>query len=219
MKRLFTFFAIIMLTFAFSFSAFATNDAAENGYAVTVGESVEVSDSVSEGEDGVDNGDGREDENFFALVYERICDNAGEIISAFTLIFTALLTLAYKKGLIPAIKGGLSAIGGAISSVKESAERGASALDAKGEKMLDAANLTAKSVSVLEEKLCALEERLDSINRLERFSTATQTVLKCQVETLAQIFMSSALPEYKKEELSRKISDMMGAIEHEPTEN
>lgn len=242
MKRLFTFFAVIMLVFAFSVSAFATSTELDGEHNTTAdstkNEAPEsdggIADAVADGStQNTGNAEGNTQStgnaegggaqsiggNFFALLYEKIRENAAEIISSFTLIVTALLTLAYKKGLIPAIKGSLSAIGGAISSIKESTERGATELEGKGEKMLEAASLASKSVSALEEKLTALEERLAGIARLEHTQNKTELILACQIDALSEIFMSSALPEYKKEALSRKISTMREALGNAQKEN
>ena len=222
MKKIFTFFAIFALIIAFSIPTYATDSSdthttdsslqaetvEQNGIVSIDTEQIATPDA--DGDNAAIEAEGSE--NVFALLYQKVSENFGEILTALSLLLTALLSFAYKKGLIPVMTSGLSAIGGAISSIKESAERGAGELGEKGEKMIAAAEIVEKTVTALEKKLTELEQRLSVINGLEQTQAATKIILGCQIDTLAEIFSSSALPEYKKEELYRRIAEMKEAL-------
>ena len=128
MKQLFTFLTIIVLTLALSVGAFATElelsseaievENTESGITVTDAASTECLEEIRDELPAEE----YEEENFFALLYERIEENSEKIIATASLILTALLSFAYKRGLIPIINGALNAMNGAINSIKENSE-------------------------------------------------------------------------------------------------
>ena len=225
MKKIFIFIAAIALSFCFSVGALAADT--DTGIAQTENTAYEALPIAEDakGEElstdtATDNeGDSEPQEdggsyNIFALAFEKIGEYSGEIFCALTLVGTAILSFAYKKGLLPLIKGSLSAIGGAVGSLKENAEQQSGALSEKGEKMLEYLGRAEEILADFTEKLSALECKLSGIEGLEKSQSATEIILKCQIDALSEIFMSSSLPEYRKAALGEKLTKMREALKN-----
>lgn len=147
-------------------------------------------------------------ENVFEQVYDFILLHSDKILSAAAAIGSLILAFAYKKGLLPILKGALSKLSDSISKLCESNEkRGAeaeAALEGAKEKFL----LAEKAITDLTEKLDAFEKDAENLNKTERSVSNIESVILCQIDLLYEIFISSSLPIYQKEAVSEKISDM-----------
>lgn len=206
MKRLFTFLSIISLICIFSLTAAAV-------------ETEPQSTEISENSDSAETSKDTEDKNVFALLFEKISEYSGQIFCAMTVVGTAVLSFAYKKGLLPLVKNALGAISGAVGSVKQSAEREAGALREHSAKIMEGLSRTEAVLGAFEDRLDELDLQLSSINQLKRTQTVTEIILKCQVDALGEIFMSSSLPEYRKAALGEKITKMREALKDVNTQS
>lgn len=152
--------------------------------------------------------------NIFALIFEKITEYSGEIFCAMTLIGTAILSFAYKKGLLPLIKSSLSAIGGAVGALSENAKAEGAALSEQGAKLGEALARAEGVLGAFNEKLSELEEKLSGIEGMKTDQSATKIILRCQIDALSDIFMSSSLPEYKKAALGERLVAMREALKN-----
>lgn len=222
MKQIFTFIAVIAIICVFPLAASAAQTAPENTDSVTAdtpqseADSIDVAESTqgaaTNGSDEEASEESSDAYNVFELIYDRICDYSGEIFCALTLLGTAVLSFAYKRGLLPLIKNSLAAIGGAVGQLKENTELGAGALGEQSEKIKDSLAFLNTALSCFEDKLTELEKRLSGIDKLEKSGAATEIILRCQVDALSEIFMSSSLPEYRKAALGEKLTKMREAL-------
>lgn len=151
-------------------------------------------------------------ENIFSEVWGLIQEYSSEIFSFLALIGSLILAYLYKMGLTPLLQNALSAIGTAVTSLKESAERGEEASGAVsaalGERLEAAEALitrVSESVERVSEGLAAREAEAG-----ERASL--KVVLAAQIDMLYEIFMTSALPQYKKDAVGERIAEMRRAI-------
>ena len=189
MKRLFTFLTILTALLAFSVPVFATDisdDAGVNG----------------------------EESNVFEAFYDTVCEHTSEILCALSVLATGALAIAYKKGLIPLISKSLSAIVGGVGKMKDATEREADMLKAEAEKlgnMIDGASAALDGVLL---RLSNLETALNGISKIEKSEDAIKIILSQQVDTLADIFMNSAMPEYRKSELAERLKVMKEELEN-----
>lgn len=156
------------------------------------------------------------EENVFSTVYEEISKYASEILCALTFAGSMILAFAYKKGLLPLVKGSLLSIGNAVSKIKEEAAENAEKGSKLGEDIgnrLDGAKTTldalAEKVSDLD---LILKEKLKSEDDLEREKEELKLIITSQIDMLYDIFMASALPQYQKDAVGEKIAKMKGAI-------
>lgn len=153
-----------------------------------------------------------ESKNPFESFYETVLSYSGEIFCLITLIVTLFLTNAYKRGLVPLLKGAVGAIGGAVGSIKEKAEE-------ESEKIDRLSSGTEEKILLLEKGLARLTDTLQGIvltlgqleadkNGRERVSA----VLASQTEMLYDLIMTSALPAYQKELIGEKMLKMKEKI-------
>lgn len=152
----------------------------------------------------------------FDKLYCEVSEYAGEILCAMAFAGSVILAFAYKKGLMPIVKGSLVSIGNAIGKVKESVSRSTE----MGEEMskniesgLEGAMLVLKSLG---EKVDALEhtlaEKLSDTEEREHDARALKTILTSQIEMLYDIFMCSAIPQYQKDAVGEKMAKMKEAL-------
>ena len=169
-------------------------------------------------EDGIpeDNIEATATDNFFSRVYEEVTAYASEILCGLTLIGSLTLAFAYKKGLLPLVEKSLIAIGNAVTGIKESTKENAEASSAFG------VNIE-KQLSILEELLQSLAEKVNSLDRelLESLRNESASrleakelrlVVDAQIDMLYDVFMSSALPQYQKDAVGERIAKMKEAI-------
>lgn len=158
------------------------------------------------------------DENPFAAFFGVVSGYATEILSALTLVGSLILAYAYKKGLIPLISGGIKALGGAVTKIKDSAERAEGASKELGESLCQRLSAAEACLGKISEALESTAATLDKIKLDEGERLKTTLVLTAQIDMLYELFMSSALPQYKKDEVGERISEMRRAVAELDTE-
>ena len=167
---------------------------------------------VTEGADerDSDNTDVAEESNPFSLIYEGILTHSDKIFSLLSLIGTLIITNLYRRGLVPGLKRVTSSLEGALSGIKEETEMTRSDTAIYGERL---ESLTA-ALSSTSESVSLMREELNSENRAKK-DAILSTLMSEQIELLCDIFMSSSLPEYKKEEVVRRINKMKEVLSNE----
>ena len=214
----------ILLYLSFSTAAFAeeideggAKNAAVDGESTT--EEVENPDNGSEigANDEVKAEESTNDEapknNPFEEVAALIYEHTAELLSALTLIGSVILAYAYKKGLIPLISRALEKLSGNVSKIGESAQN----TELLGQKIKEELS---KTLEGIEESILAIKERIENTeNALVQKECALKESLKftevlyAQVDMMYELFASSSLPEYKKEEVGRRILGMKKTVE------
>ena len=168
---------------------------------------VENSDNVYENAEQT-----TEDSNPFSLMYEYVTAHADNIFSALAFVGSLVLAFFYKKGLMPALSSALGNLRSSVKSISETAEKTLvgsenAFADFKTSVDLVAGSLDTltSSVAELDKRLCAGEEQISEMK-------AMKTIMSAQVDMLYSIFMSSALPQYSKDEVGARISEMRAAL-------
>ena len=156
------------------------------------------------------------EENIFSTVYAEISAYAGEILCALTFAGSLILTVAYKKGLLPLIKGSLLSIGNAVSKIKDDAAENAEKGSKLGESIENRLECTKVTLDTLAEKVSELDnmlkEKLVCEDDAKREKEELRLILTSQIDMLYDIFMASALPQYQKDAVGEKVAKMKGAI-------
>ena len=157
-----------------------------------------------------------QEENFFTRVYEEVSEYTSEILSALALAGSITVAFAYKKGLLPLVERTLSAIGGAVTKIKESTKESEIASTALGETVDARLGEATEMIEKISDKLNAIEAALNKATEREVGSASERrqlkTVIEAQIDMLYDVFMSSALPQYQKDAVGEKISKMKEAI-------
>lgn len=185
----------------------------------TLGLSVSASAEEAEPTDAV----GTVEDNVFGKIYTEITEYASEILCAMTFIGSLVLAFAYRKGLLPIVKGSLLTIGNAVGKMKESVSENAQKGEELG-KSIENGLEAAKSVldglvSRIEELDAALTERLAKESDEVKEKEALRLVLLSQIDMLSDIFMSSSIPQYRKDAVGERIAKMKEALGKDGSED
>lgn len=185
------------LSFIFSVSTFAI---AEEG---------EIDSTASP---ALNSTDEESDGNVFEGIVAALEDYASEILSALAFIGSVIIMLAYKKGLIPVINDGLRALKSGVKSINEKSdsfnEHAIAVCDGIDERLKRAEKLSEdllKSNELVEKRLSELSSNAKERERLS-------IILASQIDMLYEIFMSAGLPQYLKDSVGEKISQMRSAL-------
>ena len=133
-----------------------------------------------------------------------------------TLAGSLSLAVAYKKGLLPLIEKSLLSIGGAIAKIKDSTNEYAktnSALSQSIDKQLESSATALNEIaSKVNELSIALEKSIKDEGEARREKEQLRIIIGAQIDMLYDVFMSSALPQYQKDEVGERIAVMREAI-------
>lgn len=155
-------------------------------------------------------------ENIFDRIYADVSEYATEILCAMTFAGSLILAFAYKKGLMPIVRGSLLSIGNAVSKVKDSVGESAEKGEKLGESIEKGLESTKNVLDGLVEKIseldAALEARLTNESERAHEQEVLRLVLLSQIDMLRDIFMSAALPQYQKDAVGERIAKMKGAL-------
>ncbi len=146
--------------------------------------------------------------NVFEDVFTALEGVSSEILCALSFAGSLIIAFAYRKGLLPAVKSGISAIGSAVGSMKESSE----SYTKQGEELL---SLMSKRLEEVEATLASFEKAVSDIaERSEDGALAARdraemkALMSAQIDMLYDIFMTSSLPQYQKDAVSDRVREM-----------
>ena len=198
-KYLLLIFLILVFTLSISVTVFAE-------------EIPETENAYTENTAPVEMPDNAEEQNTFSEIYELILNNSDKLFSLLAFISSLVMVFAYKKGLIPIINTGLSAIRKSTDTFEKSA--GESLIKAE-ESLNFLTSKFASCINTLEDiSDCVdkLSERLDAIEEDKDSAKTFKTVMLSQIDMLYEIFMKSGLPQYSKDALGEKVAQMKKSI-------
>ena len=144
---------------------------------------------------------GENSQNIFDRIYSELESNADKIFSVLAFVGTLVVGVGYKSGLLPLLRDALSKLKSAVDGVKADGELSKALTESKMNEIID-------SVNKIELSLDRMEERLDDCDLILAERESMRTILLGQVDMLYAIFMSSALPQYQKDEIGIKIQEM-----------
>ena len=144
---------------------------------------------------------GNYEKNLFDEIYAAIELNADKFLSALAFVGTLIVGVTYKSGLLPLLRDALTKIKGAIDGVKADGEQTRAETDAT-------LSYIGHSLDEIREELDGIKWQYESYDQLVKERNALRTVIEGQVNMLYAIFMTSALPQYQKDEIGDKISEM-----------
>ncbi|MBO7195841.1 MAG: hypothetical protein J6V80_00730 [Clostridia bacterium] len=175
------------------------------------GDSGNASDNSSnittDGGDKTENGDidntesGEITQNIFEDIYSLLEENADKIFSILAFIGTVVVSIGYKSGLLPLLSDALSKLKGSIDGVKADSD----AQNALTEEKLSSID---KAVLEISESVEEMKWQCESYDELCREREKMRLIMQGQIDMLYAIFMSSALPQYQKDEIGERIAEM-----------
>lgn len=195
-----------IISIAFSTTAYAYS---ENG------DSNEITTEVAINEDAGENSE----PTFFESLFSAFEANASEVLSALAFVGSLIIMLCYKKGLLPIVNDGLKALKSGIKAVNEKSESFnehaiglCDSIDARLERAEKLTEAILKSTESVEEQIDLIEKRSNDNEKLK-------IILTAQIDMLYEIFMSASLPQYLKESVGEKISEMKSELTKEVKED
>ena len=146
--------------------------------------------------------------NPFEDIFEAASEFSSEIASVLAFIGSVLVAFAYRRGLLPSVKSGIVAIGGAVGQLKDSTE----SCSRHPEQML--AEFT--------DRLCRAEDVLERFGKaIDEIAEKTEdgkaaaadradmkALMSAQIDMLYDIFMTSSLPQYQKDAVNQRVREM-----------
>ena len=149
-----------------------------------------------------------ENTNVFEELYAAASEFSGEIASALAFLGSLIVALAYKRGLMPAVKSGIGAIGGAVSQLKDSTESYSKHQD---ELLTEFSERLCRAEEVLERFGQAIDEIADKTEDGKSAAedrASMKALMSAQIDMLYDIFMTSSLPQYQKDAVNKRIGEM-----------
>ena len=208
MKRILTMLFLLALTISiFSVSAFAADSepiAPTGSPTITEadGETIAPTDS----------------ETVFDEIYNKLLTHSDKILSALAFFASLFLLFAYKKGILPLIRGGLNTLSGAVGSLKEESKRVCEISEKSFTEAKDKLDIAEKALSELTKKLETVESELSKTKDIEVQALDFKLVLQTQSELLYEIFMSSSIPAYLKESVGERMCAMRKVLSESEAE-
>lgn len=151
-------------------------------------------------------------ENPFEAFFNTVKNYATEIFCALTFVGSLILAYAYKCGLIPIIKGGIGALSTTVSHIKEAAERSEEKTGEIGKTVAERLGSAEATLDGISELLSEMAEKLDKLEADGNEKRKMRAVMSAEVDMLYSIFMTSALPQYQKDEVGARIAKMREVI-------
>ena len=146
--------------------------------------------------------------NIFDEIYRVLEENADKIFSILAFVGTLVVGVGYKSGLLPLLRDALSKLKSSIDGVKADGEQSKALTEIKmaeiGEQIKDINAAIEKNNG----ELARIEWQFDSYEELMAERKSMKALLVGQIDMLYAIFMSSALPQYQKDEIGTKIQEM-----------
>lgn len=191
MKKLLLFGVCLIITIALTLSLSVTAFASD--------EAIETTETDTDG-------------NGFSEAFNLVAENSDKIFSILAFVSSIAVALAYKKGLIPIINQGLSA----MKKSADNFEAGAGESLIKAEKAIgfltDRFVSCENTVDSISASLSQLSERLLNIENEKDERETFKTVMLSQIDMLYDIFMQSGLPQYSKDALGEKVAKMKKSL-------
>lgn len=159
-----------------------------------------------------------EQENPFAAAYNYVSEHADDLFSLLAFIGSLVLALVYKKGLLPQLSTALGNIRSSVKTIGDTAEKTLAGSEGALSDVKSKMELVGSGLDTLCSAVAELDKRLAASEEQANEAKAMKTVMSAQVDMLYSIFMSSALPQYSKDAVGERISEMKAALA-EPVAN
>lgn len=158
--------------------------------------------------------------NVFEEIYAAMEANADKIFSILAFVGTIVVGVGYKSGLLPLLRDALSRLKGSIDGVKADGEISKALTESKMNELGEELSEINIAIEKNAAELSRIQWQFESYEELCRQREAMRTILENQIDMLYAIFMSSALPQYQKDEIGIKIQRMREELaSYENTEN
>ncbi len=141
-----------------------------------------------------------------------ITDNSDKIFSVLAFISSLIVVFAYKRGLIPLINKGLTAIKKSTDNFESKAQDSLLKTENSISFLLDKFACCENTIERVSTNLEELTEKLGSLENESNERALLKTVILSQIDMLYEIFMQSGIPQYAKDSLGEKVAKMKKSL-------
>lgn len=145
-------------------------------------------------------------------LYSLVINNSDKLLSALSFVGTLIIMLVYKKGLLPILRGGVGAITKGVGEVQSESKRQSEEASAMHSLISSKLAATEGAVERIEETVGVLEARCAKAAIDAKTSNAVYGAMEIQSELLYEILLASALPNYEKERIGQRISEIKAIL-------
>ena len=145
------------------------------------------------------NGTEAESTNPFAALFEMARAHTSEIFSALAAILSCVIAFAYRRGLLPLLKQGIGSLASTVNGIDRATEAAREQLLSEAADSRQLTERITESVELLSHEVDKVLSRFDTLERDKAESELLLSTLATEVDLLGEIFLSSSLPEYRKE--------------------
>lgn len=154
-------------------------------------------------------------ENPFAALFETFGNHASEVFAAVSAFLSLTVFWLFRRGLLPLLRGGLNALSGVAEKMHKESETSSENLGKTADSVNRSLLMNAESITAMQKMLEGFSEKLNALSVSREEREAMRCILLSQVDMLSEIFLSSALPEYRKELVGEKLTAMRRALGEE----
>ncbi|MBQ2686970.1 MAG: hypothetical protein IJF55_04460, partial [Clostridia bacterium] len=152
--------------------------------------------------------DGEEEISFAAYIIHEIKKNLPEILSAAGVILSAVICIIMRSSVLPMISGGMARLSETVSMEERKNEAFIERAEEKLTLMSDRSDSIAGCSESINRMIESTNKKIDRLlSELERASKereVVKSVMEFQSEMFDRLIESSALPQWKKDELSKE---------------
>ena len=207
MKKTIVILLTLILTLCLGINAAAdsTDLDAPNPETVLTEESVEeesAAPTVEETEESIlptADGQAQTQKNPFTALYELASAHTSEIFSALAAVLSCVIAFAYRRGLLPLVKQGIGTLASTVGGIDKATEAAREQMLAEAQTNRSLTEQMEKSIAQLSQKMSEILARFDALENDKTVDELLLSTLRTEVELLGEIFLSSSLPEYRKE--------------------
>lgn len=160
-----------------------------------------------------------QEENVFDVFFRYIQNNISEIFSILSFIGSFALMLFYKRGMLPFVKNGVSALSNGVKKLGDAAGD----IDGNTEELTRFVNKALENnesiLTKMAETLETLEKKLNESNSNSQRNSEFKNVLSAQIDMLYEIFMAASLPQYLKDRVGEQVAAMRVRLAESESEN
>lgn len=154
-------------------------------------------------------------ENPFAALFETFGNHASEVFAAVSAFLSLTVFWLFRRGLLPLLRGGLNVLSGVAEKMHTESETSSENLGKTADSVNRSLLMNAESITAMQKMLEGFSEKLNALSVSREEREAMRCILLSQVDMLSEIFLSSALPEYRKELVGEKLTAMRRALGEE----
>lgn len=151
---------------------------------------------------------GKSESNVFEETYNLLRANADKIFSVLAFIGTLIVGIGYKSGLLPLLREALSKLKASLDGVKTESEATKAMTNEKFTQLSSAIDEINESLFKNSRELDRIGWQFEDYEQFCKERESMRLILLGQIDMLYAIFMSSALPQYQKDEIGERISLM-----------